>query len=132
MISAEDLIKTRTIPELRDLTITLELDANGKQTELQHMVGSKYHDFIQSADAIAAMQKKAQFLEEKLADFWKFSDEVALKTEDLLNRTEIRKDISDSMNPPSTLVASQRYKGAHTLKYRRYSVPAYYISHTIP
>ena len=85
--SAEELLKTRTIPELRELVYSLENDGNSKITELQVMVGSKYHDFIQSADAIAAMQKKSEFLEVNLCGFLKLSQDVVSRTTDLLSRT---------------------------------------------
>jgi Vps51/Vps67 len=93
--SAEELLKTRTIPELRDLVYSLENDGNSKITELQVMVGSKYHDFIQSADAIAAMQQKSEFLESNLCRFLQLSEEIVLKTKDLLSRT-VNSQSSDS------------------------------------
>ena len=85
--SADELLKTRTIPELRELVSSLENDGNSKITELQVMVGSKYHDFIQSADAIAAMQQKSEFLEVNLCGFLELSQDVVSKTTDLLSRT---------------------------------------------
>ena len=38
MTSADDLLKTRTIPELRKLVYSLSSDADGKQSELRSMV----------------------------------------------------------------------------------------------
>ena len=38
MTSADDLLKTRTIPELRKLVHSLASDADGKQAELRSMV----------------------------------------------------------------------------------------------
>lgn len=87
LTSADELLRTRSIPELRDLVNSLENDGNSKITELQVMVGSKYHDFIQSADAIAAMQSKSEFLESNLCRFLKLSQDVVTKTRDLLSRT---------------------------------------------
>lgn len=84
---ADDLLKFHTIPDLRELVISLENDSKSKQTELQHMVGSKYHDFIQSADLISSMQKQAEEMEQKLRQFWKYSEELTTKTNDLLDRT---------------------------------------------
>jgi hypothetical protein len=104
--SAEELLKTRTIPELRDLVYSLENDGNSKITELQVMVGSKYHDFIQSADAIAAMQQKSEFLESNLCRFLQLSEEIVLKTKDLLSRTV------NSQSPDSHSVAPLKiYQG---------------------
>ena len=106
VISADELLKTRTIPELRDLVYSLENDGNSKITELQVMVGSKYHDFIQSADAIAAMQQKSEFLESNLCRFLQLSEEIVLKTKDLLSRTV------DSRSSDSRSIAPlQIYKG---------------------
>lgn len=84
---ADDLLKSRTIPELRDLISTLEKDANGKRTELQQMVGSKYHDFIQSADKITEMKQKADLIEKQIVHFWNINQEVIVKAQDLLNQT---------------------------------------------
>jgi hypothetical protein len=56
---ADDLLKSRSIQELRDLVYTLQIDADGKKSELQSMVGSQYHEFIQSADRIAKMQSQS-------------------------------------------------------------------------
>ena len=65
--SADDLLKTRTIPDLRKLVYSLSADADGKQSELRSMVGSKYHDFIQSADAISKMRDAAYIISERLS-----------------------------------------------------------------
>jgi hypothetical protein len=93
--SADELLKTRTIPELRELVSSLENDGNSKITELQVMVGSKYHDFIQSADAIAAMGQKSEFLEANLNGFLKLSQDVVAKTRELLERTLNDKEKQD-------------------------------------
>lgn len=87
-MQVEDLLKNYSIPELRELVVTIEAEANAKQTELQHMVGSKYHDFIQSADLITNMQRQAQELEDKLKSFWDSSKILLDKTQDLLDRTD--------------------------------------------
>lgn len=84
----EELLQSHTIPELRDIVASLEQDALSKKTELQHMVGSKYHDFIQSADLIADMHQKTQEMENKLGDFWVLSQSLVTKTYDLLSRTD--------------------------------------------
>lgn len=44
---ADDLLRTRHIPELREVVQSLQRDSEAKKTELQHMVGSKYLDFLQ-------------------------------------------------------------------------------------
>jgi len=69
MESAEDLLRTRSIKSLRALVSSLEASANAKQSELQLTVGSKYHEFIQSADCIAHMQNKADQLDQLIKHF---------------------------------------------------------------
>ena len=105
LASADELLRTRTIPQLRDLVYSLENDGNSKITELQVMVGSKYHDFIQSADAIAIMQQKSEFLEVNLCGFLKLSEDVVSKTTDLLSRT-LEEKATDKLIAPLKL-----YKG---------------------
>ena len=105
--SADELLKTRTIPELRDLVFSLENDGNSKITELQVMVGSKYHDFIQSADAIAAMQQKSEFLESNLCRFLQLSQDVVSKTRDLLSRT-----VDNTAADPKLTAPLKLYKGS--------------------
>ena len=94
--SAQELLKTKSIPELRDLVQTLEKDAVSKVTELQAMVGSKYHDFIQSADAIAQMQGKSEYLEGNINGFVTLAEDVAMHTKELLSRTAIDTNPSSS------------------------------------
>ncbi len=79
-VSADDLLKTRPVPELRDMVNSLALDADNKQIELQLMVGSKYHDFIESADAISLMKDSTQFINNKLKSFEILSLELLEKT----------------------------------------------------
>ena len=45
-VNADELLRTRTIPELRALLTTLAADAASKQTELQQMVGYHYLSFL--------------------------------------------------------------------------------------
>ena len=61
-MNAEELIQSHSIPQLRELTSTLAKDAERKQIELQMMVGSRYHDFIQNSDAIAIMEEKVKYI----------------------------------------------------------------------
>lgn len=70
MISADELLKTKSVPELRKLVSILHDDANSKKIELQHLVGSKYHDFIESADSITEMLEFACVVEDKIPDLW--------------------------------------------------------------
>eukprot|EP01035_Chromulina_nebulosa_P017661 gene17661-23248_t len=54
-LSADELLRSEPISSLRSLVISLNNEFNSKQDELRQMVGSKYHDFIESNDAIVAM-----------------------------------------------------------------------------
>lgn len=82
---ADDLLKAHSIPELRLLQDRLHKEANGKKQELQSMVGSKYNDFIQSADAISIMRTKSELMGEKLASFFACSQALVSATNELLN-----------------------------------------------
>jgi hypothetical protein len=87
-LNGEDLLGSHTIPELREIVASLEQESHSKKTELQCMVGSKYHDFIESADAIADMHARTQEMEAKLGEFWVLSQSLVSKTYDLLSRTD--------------------------------------------
>jgi hypothetical protein len=109
--SADDLLRTRKIPELRSYILTLENESAAKQSELQHMVGSKYHDFIQSADAIATMQTKSQQLDSSLQSFWQSSQDAVKQTKNLLLRTSTSNQPGTSssqasLSPTSTVHSS--------------------------
>ncbi|RYG61722.1 hypothetical protein EON64_18380, partial [archaeon] len=56
---ADDLLKSRSVSELRSLVFSLQSDANEKKAELQSMVGSQYQEFLQSADRIATMHSES-------------------------------------------------------------------------
>jgi len=86
---ADDLLKSRTIPELKNLVITLKNEYNNKKSELQAMVGSKYHDFIQSADKISAMKDVSVVFDEKITSFNKLINEVIHTVHGLLDSTII-------------------------------------------
>lgn len=86
---ADDLLRTRTIPEIRELVVSLERDADGKKTELQHMVGSKYHDFIQSADKIASMREKSVALERQIKSFWEVNEKLVTQAKTILNFSQL-------------------------------------------
>lgn len=64
---ADDLLKSRSIHELRELVHTLQVDADGKKSELQSMVGGQYHEFVESADRIATMQQQSLEILDMLA-----------------------------------------------------------------
>lgn len=82
---ADDLLRSRTIPELRDLVNSLERDSLAKRTELQHMVGSKYHDFIQSADKISLMKDKSAALEKQINSFWAANEKLVEQSKKIVN-----------------------------------------------
>ena len=96
---AEDLLKSRAIVELRTLIHDLRRDAEGKRSELQSMVGSQYHEFIQSADKISGMNEQSKQLVEKLADFWQQNQQVINHVNQLLgqkNKLQHVVEISDA------------------------------------
>jgi hypothetical protein len=84
-MSAEELLRSTTVPELRELCGRLERDAASKQKELQTMVGSRYRDFIQSTDAIDFMHEKALATNKSLASFAIDQHELIAKTQALYN-----------------------------------------------
>lgn len=92
--SADELLRVKSISELRKLVNELEMSSESKQTELQQMVGSKYHDFIQSADAIKDMVAKAEMLEMQLIKFGNYNNQVIEKTNKLLLSTQSRNNSS--------------------------------------
>lgn len=104
--SAEDLLRLKTIPELRNLISSLDEEASSKQTELQLMVGSKYHDFIQSADSISQMQQSTGKMEKKLEDFWGSSKVVVNQTKDLLLCTTNESSINNNNKNNNSNIAS--------------------------
>ena len=75
-MAAEELLRTRTVPELREICQRLEVEAAQKQRELQTMVGSKYRDFIQSTDAIDFMNQRAVTATRSLDSFWTRGQEL--------------------------------------------------------
>lgn len=81
---ASDLLRKHSIRELRDLVVTLQADCDSKQTELQLMVGSKYHDFIESADAIASMHSVAAAVGDDILNVSKLGKEVIKQSSFLL------------------------------------------------
>ncbi len=81
---ADDLLKSRSVSVLRALVNSLESDADSKKTELQHMVGSKYQDFIQSADKISTMKDKSSEIDKKISTFNRVTHELVEKINDLL------------------------------------------------
>lgn len=85
---ADDLLRSRTIPELRELVNSLEKDSGSKKTELQHMVGSKYHDFIQSADKIASMKEKSLLIDQQIQQFWNSNQQLLAKAQTILTYSQ--------------------------------------------
>ena len=82
--SAEILLQSHGIKDLRDIVDDLSAKAKSKKEELQLMVGSKYHDFIQSADAIAVMKDHAEDVGKKLEKFATMNASLITKTKSLL------------------------------------------------
>lgn len=70
LATAEELLRQKTVPELRQLILTIDKDASLKTSELQQMVGSKYQDFIRSADTIAEMNNVSVKISNQMDNFW--------------------------------------------------------------
>lgn len=83
---ADDLLKTRSICELRVLSEQLKKDAESKQNDLQLMVGSQYHDFIQSADKISEMKTFTGQITEQLNHFWDHNIQVMQNVQLLIDK----------------------------------------------
>jgi len=109
MLSSDELLKTRTIPELRALVASFSNDAESKKLELQHMVGSKYHDFIQSADLISTMRDKVALMESKLEAFSACSQDLVTKTQDLLVCTGQGKQQQQQQQQQQAVVATMSF-----------------------
>lgn len=71
---ADDLLRNRPISDLRVLIKQLHDDGEEKKRELRRMVGSQYHEFIQSADNLAGMHAQSQQMLYVLDKFWKQRD----------------------------------------------------------
>jgi len=111
--SADELLKSRSIPELRQLVKTLETDAVSKVSELQHMVGSKYHDFIQSADAIATMQQKSEQFEGNLGQIIQLAQDVTVRTNELLSKMTDSNNRVESNKLPYRGIANNGARSPH-------------------
>lgn len=83
---ADDLLKTRPISDLRVLIKQLNQDAEDKKTELRSMVGSQYHQFIQSADKISEMHTQSQLLLTSLDTFWERNQEFVNHMQEFLHK----------------------------------------------
>jgi uncharacterized protein Yka (UPF0111/DUF47 family) len=87
MSLAEELLKTRSINELKTLVQQLQDDGEAKQTELQGMVGSQYLEFIQSADKILDMTHRSSCIVNNLTDFWKCNTSLTNQLDQLMRLT---------------------------------------------
>ena len=79
---------------------------------LLFQVGSKYHEFIESADAIAAMQTKSEEIGNKLGIFWGHSKDIVKKAK-MLTVHKDGKNFSSSNNGSninSMLQTAKKYK----------------------
>ncbi len=77
MMTADDFLRTSPVTELRRVVIDLDKEASSKKTELQLMVGSKYLDFIQSAESIRNMQQSVDDIQNKLGAILHSSQNLA-------------------------------------------------------
>lgn len=82
---ASELLATHSISELRSLVQTLQSECGSKKSELQMMVGSKYHDFIESADAISSMYNASDAVGRNISDLSSLGKQVIEKSLALLD-----------------------------------------------
>jgi len=61
--------KSQNISNLKSFVLSLEAESSGKQSELQQVVGSKYHDFIQSGHHIESMYEYSKNIEKSVLQF---------------------------------------------------------------
>jgi hypothetical protein len=87
MSLAEELLKSRSINELKSLVQQLKDDGEAKQTELQGMVGSQYLEFIQSADKILDMTSRSSSIVNNLTDFWNCNANLTNQVDKLMHLT---------------------------------------------
>lgn len=104
---ADDLLKSRSISDLRSLIHDLRRDAEGKRTDLQSMVGSQYHEFIQSADKISGMNDQSKQLVEKLSEFWLQNQQVIHHVNALLGQQSKSQQMVEKANPEKLLEGKQ-------------------------
>lgn len=62
-------VKSQNISNLKSFVLSLEAESSGKQSELQQVVGSKYHDFIQSGHHIESMHEYSKSIEKSVLQF---------------------------------------------------------------
>lgn len=85
---ADDLLKNKPIADLRVLIKQLNKDAEDKKTELRSMVGSQYHQFIQSADKITEMHDQSKILLTSLDQFWERNQDFVSQMQTFLHKDE--------------------------------------------
>eukprot|EP01035_Chromulina_nebulosa_P065179 gene65179-89173_t len=105
LVIGSDILGKHTIPELRNLVGVLQDDCKNKKNELQLMVGSKYHDFIDSADLVASMQQKSSLISSRFEEFIVLNQAVSQKMNHLLTLTAT-KDKDQAGSAPNTAAAT--------------------------
>ena len=85
--------QNHSISSLKSYVSTLEQEANEKQKELQSVVGSKYHDFIQSGHHIESMHESSKRIEDITQDFQKINSIVVEKSLQITNLS-LNKELS--------------------------------------
>ena len=91
-----DLLATHSIPELRQLVGSIEKDSFARKNDLQLMVGSKYHDFISSADRISEMKSETVYIDNQLGVVITANRKVLQSCQYLLSLTGTEKKVEGS------------------------------------
>lgn len=99
---ADDLLKTRSISDLRVLIKQLHKDAEDKKSELRSMVGSQYQTFIQSADKIADMHTQSKELLTSLDQFWERNQDFVGQVQSFLEQ-DAKTPVGEIPKPSKTV-----------------------------
>ncbi|CAM9434083.1 unnamed protein product [Choristocarpus tenellus] len=89
-VLAERALERISVSEARALLRQLTSQVGGKQTELQLMVGSRYHELIESADSILSMKETAEEVKGLLHEFPKALECVLGQVPDTMASTDAR------------------------------------------
>lgn len=80
-------IKSQNISNLKSFVLSLESESFSKKSELQQVVGSKYHDFIQSGHHIESMHEFSKNIETSVLQFDLHSQHLLDATKKILQYT---------------------------------------------
>ena len=103
---AENLARSMTIEEMRDLHRFALSDAEAKQTELRLVLASRYRELVGSSDEVTKMRKRAQELHELVHALPDLMEKLVNTIDD--SQAESKSEEKDGSVRPRALVASLR------------------------